>query len=83
LHGNKLKEIDSDLFKGLTQLAVISLHDNLISEIHPKLFNDLKNLTSINLSFNLIKHLDSNLFKGFFFWFKKIMLIKNDKRKCN
>ncbi len=58
MHGNKLAEIDSNLFKGLYQLRVISLHD-----LDSKLIDGLTSLHRIFTFDNQLNlnELDSNL----------------------
>lgn len=59
---NSLKSIQSDDFRGISDLEIINLSDNQIQSIGYGAFRGLPYLTSLNLSYNLISRFPPALF---------------------
>lgn len=56
LIGNKIVQLDEDLFHDLPNLIVLNLSNNFIRKIHPKTFDQLKKLDTLCLCNNLNIH---------------------------
>jgi carboxypeptidase N regulatory subunit len=67
---NKIKHLDSDVFRcleslnGLTKLTRLSMQGNKIIDILPGTFKNMSSLEYLDLSYNRIKHLGSGLMNG-------------------
>lgn len=59
---NKIKDVDSKMFKGMENLGSLVLKGNQIRKIHPAAFISLKGLLQIDLSFNDLDQLNSMTF---------------------
>lgn len=57
LHGNQIKELKRNQFKGLKDTEVLDLSHNLIDKIDPTHLGDLTKLGWCNLSHNAISEL--------------------------
>lgn len=55
---NKIKDVDSKMFKGMENLGSLVLKGNQIRKIHPAAFSSLKSLRQIDLSFNDLDQLN-------------------------
>lgn len=59
---NKIKDVDSKMFKGMENLASLVLKGNQIRKIHPAAFVSLKGLLQIDLSYNDLDQINSMTF---------------------
>ncbi|KAG8309246.1 hypothetical protein J6590_090756, partial [Homalodisca vitripennis] len=64
LYKNKIREVESKVFQGLSKLEQLYLHFNKIDKLHPNTFADLATLERLFLHNNKLRHLSSGTFKG-------------------
>ncbi len=64
LHGNQIKSIDSEAFKGLIDLQELHLRSNDLTTIQNNTFVDLHKLIYLGLSHNKLKTLKQSMFNG-------------------
>lgn len=64
LNNNKLSQIDSQLFRNLTNLRILELESNELISIERKAFDCLVNLNFLNLGHNRIEKLNKSHFKN-------------------
>jgi Leucine-rich repeat (LRR) protein len=76
--GNKLKELDKDLFSGCKEtLTEINFGNNEIGYLHPDLFSGCQKLTTINFEENKLEELYKGLFSGCRDSLKKVYFYDN------
>ena len=62
LENNRILSIDSNAFRRLFSIKILSLKKNLFKQIPKKLFIDCQQLTNLDLSFNQLNSFEKNLF---------------------
>ena len=63
LSRSQIRNIDSNTFKGITKLEILSLENNEIEEIDVRLFETLSNLKVLWLFNNKLKEIDRKCFE--------------------
>ena len=62
LRGNRIKEISSEMFRGIELVQTVDLRDNMITDIEAQCFYNLKYLKRLKLSNNRLTYIHETAF---------------------